>query len=105
MQTGVSLQIANLKLSEAEFCAVVSRILRTGQKYRGQNAHRILNCARVETRRAGATAAPRQDEGERGDGDDADGGEAAGDREEHRCSVSGLSCRSGAKECRVARRW
>ena len=44
-------------------------------------------------RRAGATAAPRQDEGERGDGGDgdADGGEAAGDREEHRSSVSGLS--------------
>eukprot|EP00966_Prymnesium_polylepis_P278529 6435359-Prymnesium_polylepis.1 len=36
-------------------------------------------------RRAGATAAPRLDEGERGDGSDgdADGGEAAGDREEH----------------------
>ena len=33
-------------------------------------------------RRAGATAAPRQDEGERGDVGDADGGEAAGDREE-----------------------
>eukprot|EP00966_Prymnesium_polylepis_P021955 504623-Prymnesium_polylepis.1 len=31
----------------------------------------------AETRRAGATAAPLQDEGERGDGGDADGGEAA----------------------------
>ena len=47
MQTGVSLQIANLKLSEAEFCDVANRILRTEQNYRGQNAHSILNCARV----------------------------------------------------------
>eukprot|EP00966_Prymnesium_polylepis_P013975 322220-Prymnesium_polylepis.1 len=66
----------------------------------------------AETRRAGATAPPgppRQDEGEIGDGGDADGGEAigeaAGDRKE-RWSValsllSGLSCRSGEKECRV----
>ena len=47
MQTGVSLQIAKLKLSEAEFCYVANRILRTEQNYRGQNAHSILNCARV----------------------------------------------------------
>ena len=47
MQTGVSLQIANLKLSEAEFCDVANRILRTEQNYRGQNAHSKLNCARV----------------------------------------------------------
>ena len=53
-------------------------------------------------RRAGATAAPRQDEGERGDGGDADGGKAAGDREEHRSSVSGLSCRSGGKSAESA---
>eukprot|EP00966_Prymnesium_polylepis_P104031 2409116-Prymnesium_polylepis.1 len=43
MQTGVSLQIANLKLSEAELCDVANRILRTEQNYRGrgQNAHSI----------------------------------------------------------------
>ena len=60
--------------------------------------------AEAETRRAGATAAPRQDEGERGDGGDgdADGGEAAGDREEHRCSVSDLSCRSAKKSVESA---
>ena len=47
MQTGMSLQIAKLKLSEAEFCDVANRILKTEQNYRGQNAHSILNCARV----------------------------------------------------------
>ena len=41
-------------------------------------------------RRAGATAAPRQDEGERGDGGDADGGKAAGDREERWSVVRSL---------------
>ena len=49
MQTGVSLQIANSKRSEPEFCDVANRILRTEQNYRGQNAHSILNCARVVT--------------------------------------------------------
>ena len=44
----------------------------------------------AETRRAGATAAPRQDEGERGDGGDADGGKAAGDREERWSVVRSL---------------
>ena len=47
MQTGAILQNANVKRSQAEFCDVASRILRTGQNSRGQNAHRILNCARV----------------------------------------------------------
>ena len=41
-------------------------------------------------RRAGATAAPRQDEGERGDGGDADGGKAAGDREQRWSVVFGI---------------
>ena len=41
-------------------------------------------------KRAGATAAPRQDEGERGDGGDADGGKAAGDREERWSVVRSL---------------
>lgn len=42
MQTGVSLQIANLKLSEAEFCDVECRIIRTGQKSSGQTVRHIL---------------------------------------------------------------
>ena len=42
MQTGVSLQIAKLKLSEEEFCDVVCRILRTEQKSSGQTARHIL---------------------------------------------------------------
>eukprot|EP00966_Prymnesium_polylepis_P075407 1749468-Prymnesium_polylepis.1 len=31
----------------AALCDVANRILRTEQNYRGQNAHSILNCARV----------------------------------------------------------
>mmetsp|Transcript_31984 Transcript_31984/g.79014 ORF Transcript_31984/g.79014 Transcript_31984/m.79014 type:complete len:101 (+) Transcript_31984:334-636(+) len=60
-----------------------------------------------ETRRAGATAAPRQDEGERGDGGDADGGKAAGDREQRWSVVFGIWSFMPIRRKRVQsrRRW
>ena len=58
-------------------------------------------------RRAGATAAPRQDEGERGDGGDADGGKAAGDREQRWSVVFGIWSFMPIRRKRVQsrRRW
>ena len=77
MQTGVSLQIANSKRSEPEFCDVANRILRTEQNYRGQNAHSILNCARVgcEGTSGGEIFGRRGGEGAR---EGAKGGEGGG---------------------------
>ena len=47
MQTGMSFQIVILKRSEAEFCDVLCRILRTGQKSSRQTARHILRSSRV----------------------------------------------------------